>query len=129
MRYSLPLACAAAILFIATASATIDRSAVSIPTGPVAREIDRWERINLRPSQRNASQIIAIQTKGPSLQGLIRIPGGIASNFDTGKGMTVIDLINVGSKANGYVDVVALVLFTQSMPNQSLQVFTVDCVK
>jgi hypothetical protein len=61
------------------------------------------------------------------MQGLIRIAGAPASNFDTGKGITVVDLINVGDDARGYTDIVALeILFTQSMPGQFYQVFEVD---
>jgi hypothetical protein len=99
--------------------------------GNVSSEADRWQRIDLLPVRlplRTASQIkVAIQTNGPSMQGLIRIPGGIASNFDTGAGTTVVDLINVGNDTTGYADVVAVeVLLTRSMSNQSFQVFTVD---
>jgi hypothetical protein len=32
------------------------------------------------------------------MQSLIRIPGAPASNFDTGKGSTVVDLINAGDR-------------------------------
>jgi hypothetical protein len=103
----------------------------SRPLGNVSSEADRWQRIDFLPVRlplRTASQIkVAIQTNGPSMQGLIRIPGGIASNFDTGAGTTVVDLINVGNDTTGYADVVAVeVLLTRSMPNQSFQVFTVD---
>ena len=112
--------------------AAVDSATAPMHVGKVSSNADRWQRIDFRskPPLRNPSQIrIAIQTKGPSMQGLIRIPGGTASNFDTGKGMTVIDLTNLGSEANGYADVVALeVLFTRSMPDQSFQVFTVDNV-
>jgi hypothetical protein len=60
------------------------------------------------------------------MTGPIRILGSYASNFDTGKGMTTVELINVGDGAKGYVEIVALeVLFTRSMPSQS---FTLDCV-
>lgn len=91
---------------------------------------DQWQRVQLDPTQRlqGASQVtIVMQTKGPPMQGLIRIPGGIASNFDTGAGKTIVDLINVGSKTNGYADIVALeVLFTRSLPDQSFQVILID---
>ncbi|MGY3036154.1 hypothetical protein ACVIIV_005324 [Bradyrhizobium sp. USDA 4354] len=61
------------------------------------------------------------------MQGLIRIPGAPASNFDTGKGRTVVDLINVGDEANGYGEVVVLeIVFTQTTPGQYYQVFAVD---
>jgi len=62
------------------------------------------------------------------MTGLIRIPGAPASNFDTGKGMTVVDLINVGDKTRGYAEIVALeVLFTESIPDQSFWILAVDC--
>lgn len=58
------------------------------------------------------------------MQGLIRIPGAPASNFDTGKGLTVVDLINVGDDARGYAEIVALeILFTQMTRGQSYEVF------
>ncbi|WP_158670516.1 hypothetical protein [Bradyrhizobium guangdongense] len=61
------------------------------------------------------------------MQGLIRIPGAPPSNFDTGRGLTVVDLINVGDEANGYAEIVALeIVFTQAMPGQYYQVFAVD---
>jgi hypothetical protein len=110
----------------------VDPATGPIHFGKVSSDADRWQRIDFRSKDplRNASQIkIAIQTKGPSLQGMIRIPGGIASNFNTGTGMTVVDLINVGNEAKGYPDVVALeVLFTKSMSDQSFWIVTVDYV-
>jgi hypothetical protein len=36
------------------------------------------------------------------MRGLIRIPKSLPSNYDTGKGMTAVDLINVGDKTKGY---------------------------
>jgi hypothetical protein len=61
------------------------------------------------------------------MQGLIRVPGAPASNFDTGKGLTVVDLINVGDDTNGYAEIVALeIVFTQAAPGQYYQVFAVD---
>lgn len=61
------------------------------------------------------------------MQGLIRIPGAPASNFDTGKGSTVVDLINVGDERNGYAEIVDLeILFTQTTLGQSYRVFAVD---
>jgi hypothetical protein len=57
------------------------------------------------------------------MQGLIRIPGAPASNFDTGKGLTVVDLINVGNDSSGYADIVAIeILFTHTMPGQFYEV-------
>jgi hypothetical protein len=121
--------------FALTMPAPTFARAVDPVTGPmhfgtISSDADRWQRIDFRSNLplRNASQIkIAIRTKGPSLQGMIRIPGGIASNFDTGTGTTTIDLINVGGKMTGYADVVALeVLFTKSMPDQTFWIVTVD---
>ncbi|SEN82205.1 hypothetical protein [Bradyrhizobium sp. OK095] len=61
------------------------------------------------------------------MHGLIRIPGAPASNFDTGKGLTVVDLINVGDEAKGYAEIVALeIVLTQTAPGQYYQVFAVD---
>jgi hypothetical protein len=61
------------------------------------------------------------------MQGLIWIPGAPASNFDTGKGLTVVDLINVGDDASGYAEIVALeILFIQTTPSQSFSVRAVD---
>lgn len=99
--------------------------------GQTAGDIDQWERVPLRSEQRfshRASQIkVAIQTRGPSMQGLIRIPGAPASNFDTGPGMTVVDLINVGDETRGYTNIIALeILFTQRALGQSYQVYRVD---
>jgi hypothetical protein len=80
--------------------------------GQTSGDLDQWMRIDFRSGRiplRRAAQIkVAIQTGGPSMQGLIRIPGAPASNFDTGKGLTVVDLINVGDDANGYAEIVAL---------------------
>ncbi|UPK35148.1 hypothetical protein IVB18_45455 [Bradyrhizobium sp. 186] len=61
------------------------------------------------------------------MQGLIRIPGAPASNFDTGKGLTAVDLINVGDETKGYAEIVALeIAFTHTTPGQFYQVFAVD---
>ncbi|MBH5373506.1 hypothetical protein [Bradyrhizobium glycinis] len=61
------------------------------------------------------------------MQGLIRIPGAPASNFDTGKGLTLVELINVGDEAKGYAEIVALeIVFTQTSPDQYYRVFAVD---
>lgn len=94
-------------------------------------DLDAWQRIEFRPSReslRRAPEIkVAIETRGPSMNGLIRIPGGLASNFNTGLGMTVVDLINPGDKTRGYAEIVALeIFFTQAIPEQSYQVYAVD---
>ncbi|MDA9545854.1 hypothetical protein ACM43_15785 [Bradyrhizobium sp. CCBAU 45321] len=113
------------------ALAALDQTNRANYMGQTARDIDQWQRVPLRSEQRfshRASQIkVAIQTRGPSMQGLIRIPGAPASNFDTGPGMTVVDLINVGDETRGYTDIVALeILFTQRALGQSCQVYRVD---
>jgi hypothetical protein len=112
---------------IAAHDPTANSTSVSRPPGGIGQ----WQRIEFRSSvlpRRKAAQIkIAIRTKGPSMQGLIRIPGAPASNFDTGNGLAVLDLINVGNDSRGYADIVALeILFTQMMPEQFYEVFAVD---
>jgi len=103
----------------------------TVPTYQAAGDLDQWQRIDFRSaplSVRKAGEIrVAIQTRGPSMLGLIRIPGSTASNFDTGRGHTVVDLINIGDGAKGYVEIVALeVLFTQSAPDQPFEVIALD---
>jgi hypothetical protein len=126
--YFILLAC------VLPALATVEPASGPMYLGHASSDADEWRRVDLRSETvplRNVSQIkIAIHTKWPPMQGLIRIPGGIASNFDTGNGATVVDLINIGDEARGYAEIVALeVLFTRSKPGQSFQVFTVDYVK
>lgn len=116
---------------LAPATAAIDPMASSIHESHSSGDLDQWQRIDLRSSgltRQKAAQIkVAIRTKGPSMQGLIRIPGAPASNFDTGKGLTVVDLINVGNDSSGYADIVALeILFTLTIQGQSYEVFAVD---
>jgi hypothetical protein len=61
------------------------------------------------------------------MQGLVRIPGGLASNFDTDQGTAVVDLINPGDEDRGYAEIVALeIVFTQTTPGQLFSVFAVD---
>lgn len=58
------------------------------------------------------------------MQGLVRIPGGLASNFDTGRGLTVVDLINPGDETQGHAELVAIEIdFTQTVPGQDFRVF------
>ena len=53
------------------------------------------------------------------MTGLIRIPGAPASNFDTGTGKTVVDLINARHGAEGYAEIATFdVLFVKAMPGQ-----------
>ncbi|RXT48743.1 hypothetical protein B5V03_12625 [Bradyrhizobium betae] len=103
----------------------------SMDLGPASAGLDQWQRINFRSPdlpRRNTAQIkVAIRTRGPSMLGLIRIPGAPASNFDTGNGLTVVDLINVGSDSLGYAEITALeILFTQTTAGQFFQVFAVN---
>ena len=116
---------------VAPSTAAIEPRANSMQMGRASSDLYQWERIDFRSSgltRRKAAQIkVAIQAKGPSMQGLIRIPGAPASNFDSGKGLTVVDLINAGDESTGYTEIISLeILFTQTMPNQSFQVFSVD---
>jgi hypothetical protein len=54
------------------------------------------------------------------MTGLIRILGAPASNFDTGNGKAVVDLINFGDKIGGYAEITAVeVLFTKVVPVHS----------
>ena len=96
--------------------------------------VDHWQRVDLRSTAplRNVSEIkIAIRTRGPSIQGLIRIPGGIASNFDTSSGTTFVDLINIDSEIEGYAaELFAVeVLLPQSIPDQFFEIWVVDYSK
>ena len=65
---------------------------------------------------------VLIETNGPPMSGVIRIPGSPASNFDTGRGKTVVDLIN--ASANGAAPQITSVevRFTRTMPGQSFLV-------
>jgi len=91
-------------------------------------DLDEWQRVDFQPARvslRRAPQIkVAIQTRGPSMQGLVRLPGGLASNFDTGLGLTVVDLINPGDETRGYAEIVAIeIAFTQTVRGQDFRVF------
>lgn len=123
--------CIASLAFVVPAVGAIDPMTSPRYMGQAAVDTDQWQRITFRlerhPLRRAAQIRVAIQTRGPSMQGLIRIPGAPASNFDTGKGLTVVDLINVGDEMKGYAEIVALeILFTQTTLGQSYQVFAVD---
>src|ERR1700759_5564976 len=90
------------VLFCASLTSSI--AAVDPATGPmffgsVVVDLNQWQRIDFNWRQprlpRAPSQIkVAIRTKGLPLQGLIRISGALTSNFDTGGGTTVVDLVN-----------------------------------
>jgi hypothetical protein len=125
------IALVALAALVTPAIAAVHLMADSLDVGRTAGDLDQWQRVDLRSSglnRRNIAQIKAvIRTKGPRMQGLIRIPGAPASNFDTGNGLTVVDLINVGNDSSGYADIVALELFfTQTMPGQFYEVFAVN---
>lgn len=116
-------------MLVTPVTAAIDPVAVSTGVGRQSADQDPWQRIDFRSfTKGNAAQIkVAIRTKGPRMQGLIRIPGAPASNFDTGDGLTVVGLINAGNDRSGYADIVALeILFTLMMPSQFYEVFAVD---
>jgi hypothetical protein len=126
----------AAVIIAVSTHALPSLAAIDPSTGPnhvgiATVDIEQWQRIDFRservPVQRAGQIKVAIRTKGPSMQGLIRIPGAPASNFDTGNGLTVIDLINVGNDSRGYADIFALeILFTQMMPGQFYEVLVVE---
>ena len=87
------LACLA-LVCVVTCNFVADAASIS------RDELERgeWQRIELQSPSRNASLVeVLIQTAGPSMAGLIRIPGSPPSNFDTGNGKTVVDLINAGA--------------------------------
>lgn len=123
--------CAMLLALAPPAIAAIDAATGPMYMGQAAGDFDQWRRIDFRsaplPSRRAAQIKVAIQTKGLSIEGLIRIPGAPASNFNTGKGVTVVDLINVGNEATGYAEIVALeILFTQTRPGQFFEIFAVE---
>jgi hypothetical protein len=116
--------------FVAPAVVAIDPATGAKLMGGASKDLNQWQWIDFRSARlplRTASQIkISIQTKGPSMEGLIRIPGSLASNFDTGKGVTVVDLVNVGDKASSYAEIFSLeVLFKESMPGQYFWILAV----
>jgi hypothetical protein len=118
-------------LGITPGGAAVDSGNGSKVKGYATGDLDEWQRIDFRPTRmflRKAPEIrVAIETRGPSMQGLIRIPGGLASNFDTGRGLTVVDLINPGDETRGYAEIVALeIAFTQSAPGQVFRVFAAE---
>lgn len=131
MRRTSRLVLIALFALVAPATAAIDPMAGSMHMGTVPADLDQWQRTDFRSSGlplRKMAQIkVAIRTKGPSMQGLIRIPGAPASNFDTGRGLTVVDLINAGDETRGYHEIVALeIFFTQRSLGQSYEVYVVD---
>ena len=100
--------------------------------GAALASIDHWQRIALPPGQCPSgitSQIaIAIETKGQRLSGHVRIPGSIASNFETAKGKAVVDLINVGSSQTGLATITAVeIYFNEASAEQSFTTIAIDC--
>lgn len=129
MRRTLRLVLVDLFALITSATAAIAPLAEPMHVDRASRGLYQWQRIDFRSSGRpDTAQIkVAIRTKGPSMRGLTRIPGAPASNFDTGEGLTVVDLINAGDEATGYREIVALeILLTQAAPGQNYQVFGVD---
>jgi hypothetical protein len=131
MRQALICLAVVLALGIAPGGAAVDSGkgskAMTFPSG----DLDEWQRIDFRPARvslRRAPQIkVAIQTRGPSMQGLVRLPGGLASNFDTGRGLTIVDLVNPGDETRGYAEIVAVeIAFTQSDPGQVFRVFAAE---
>ena len=112
----LAIGIASAVADAATSRASPDRAAVDVS--------EQWQKIDLQSPLRAASEVeLLIQTDGPRITGLIRIPGAPASNFDTGSGKKVVDLINARDGADGYAEITAVeVLFTQTAPGQSFMV-------
>ena len=134
LRQTMISFCINLLALIVPVAAAVDPMTGPRYMGQTAGDINQWQRIAFRSAQhplRRAAQIkVAIQTRGPSMDGLIRIPGAPASNFDTGKGLTVVDLINVGDEARGYAEIVALeILFTQMTRGQSYEVFEAQQVE
>jgi len=57
------------------------------------------------------------------MAGLIRIPGGIASNFESGNGSTIIDLINRGNPRTGHAEITEVeILFTETDKDQPFEI-------
>jgi hypothetical protein len=95
-----------------------------------SKPLGHWQRIELQPASRASQVAVLIQTDGPRMIGLIRIPGAPASNFDTGSRKTVVDLINAGDEAGGYAEITALeVLFTQAASGQPFLIAPIGYVK
>lgn len=128
MRHRLICLCLVSLLGLSPGFAAVNR--MDAYTDSTSSDLDVWQRIEFRPaaSLQKAPQIkLGIETKGPSMQGLVRIPGGLASNFDTGQGLTVVDLINPGDETRGYAEIVAIeIAFTQSIPGQIFRVFAAE---
>lgn len=131
MTRSITSICVLILVLSVPANSAIDPVTGRWHVGRASKDVGRWERINFKSARlplRNAAEIkVTISTKGSSMQGLIRVPGAPASNFDTGNGTTAVDLINVGNDRTGYAEIVALeILFTQSIPGQFYEVLAVE---
>jgi hypothetical protein len=119
--FSLVLPCLSLLLGGIVASAVADAATPSASVGGSAVETsEQWQTVELQSSPRGAAQVeVLIQTDGPRMTGLIRIPGAPASNFDTGIGKTVVDLVNVGDETAGYAEITTVeVQFTQAASGQ-----------
>ena len=131
MTRSVTSICVLLLVLSVPANSAIDPMTGRWHVGRASEDVGQWERIGFKSARlplRNAAQIkVAIQTKGPSVQGLIRIPGSPASNFDTGSGLTFVDLINVGNGSPGHADIAALeILFIKTVRGQFYEVLAVD---
>jgi len=128
MRRTSRLVLIVLLALVTPARAAVEPTADCILSDRASGDLHRWQRIDVRSSRPPRSQIkIIIRTKGPSIQGLIRIPGAPASNFDTGRGLTVVDLINTGDEENGYTKIFVLeILFTQRGLGQSYEAYVID---
>jgi len=93
---------------------------------------EHWQRVELPsgqcPSSITSQVRVVIETKGPRLSGLVKLPGSLASNFETAKGKAVVDLINLGSNKAGFAAITAVEIdFTEVTAGQSFTVSAVDC--
>jgi hypothetical protein len=106
-------------------------TAADTHVGAVSGSDEHWHRVELPPGPGQPggiSQItVAIETKGLHLAGRIRLPGGIASNFETANGKAVVDLLNVGSTQSGYAAVTAVeIQFDEAAADQPFTIMTID---
>src|ERR1041385_5351696 len=110
------VACAA-LICVVTCNFVADAASVSRDES----ERGEWQRIELQSPPRAVSLVeVLIETKGPSMAGLIRIPGSPPSNFDTGNGRTVVDLINASAKGEASPPITSVeIRFTRALPGQS----------
>ncbi len=112
-----------------------ETTAATTPANYIGASIastEHWQRVELPsgqcPSSITSQVRVVIETKGPRLSGLVKLPGSLASNFETAKGKAVVDLINVGSNKAGFAAIAAVEIdFTEMTAGQSFTVSAVDC--